>query len=947
MIHKTSIYHILLASAFAAMPLWSAAAPQEAAEETVAADTVPYGEQELHAAFGYFDTRDSYTGAQSSVDAAQIDKWKGTSLEAAIRGKLSGWYNGKIRGESSTRGSKALVVLDGIPVPFLDLTDLDPTSVQEVTILKDAAAKALYGPQGAQGVLLVTTKHGKNNSMTVNISANFGIEKATRNPDMLDSYGQATLRNLALTNDRLAPKFSASQLEDFRDGSGVDNDWRDMYMDDMFLQKYNVQVGAGSEKVRFYVNAGFSRETGKYKTDYDDKYNPSDYTNRFTVVSNLDVDVTSWLRAFANTNVGVRRVNAAKAGGAEIYKSIYTTPNWVPDGMLPDGSIITAEGYPKPIYGAINYAGLNQMTQTDLAANIGLDLDMAFLTKGLSFKGIFGYSSNYNGIRGGTHDYGRVIWNESTQSYETWGSQVETPLKWDKGTTTNYYIDIQAMLAYNRVFGGKHSVDALLHYTAQDYRGDEENWYKPAFILPTNRIQLAGEARYGFLNRYFVQFDFNHSGSEMMAEGYQFHFSPTVSGSWVVSEEGWFKNPVMTYLKLRASYGELYYDTLREMDSRYLYNNVYTAGLGAIQGIYSGFGILTQRRGTPNIGWEKSKQQNYGVDLGFWDNLHVTFDYWRTNQEGVLVQSDLNPTIAGVNSSIRPYINSGKIFNQGVDLSVAYNTTLDCGLEIGVNGQMGWNKNEWKDAAEISYENANYAYPYRSTGYSIGQKWGYLVDDSNGSMFYNSQDEIDKSGLRYTGVQPRPGDLKFRDLNGDNVIDEGDQAPLSGVYDTPRVEYGASVLLGYKGFDLYLDFVGEGGRSGLFNASVGVAEFVNETTVEGVYMPHHNESWTAERFAQGYPINYPALSSSASSSLQANSFFASKIDYLRLRNATIGYSLPSKLVSRLGMTKLRFYVAGQNLLTWDNMKFEGLDPEVQHIYNKIYRSINLGLNINF
>ena len=935
MIHKKNIIPIFLVSvSFSALA-------------STVSDSIPYGQQKLQAAFGYQDTRDSYTGAQSSVKAEEIDKWKGSSLESAIRGKLSGWYNGVIRGQSSPFATDALLVLDGIPMPFISLADLDPTTVAEVTILKDAAAKALYGPQGAQGVVLVTTKKGKNNSMNVSVSANVGIEKATRNPDMLNAYGQALLRNAALTNDGLVPKFTASQLNAFKDGTGPDNDWRDMYMDDMLFQKYNVQVGAGSEKVRFYINVGFARESGRYKATYDDKYNPSDYTNRFTVVSNLDVDITSWMRAFANTNIGVRRVNASYLGGTEIYKLLYTTPNWVEDGVLPDGSVITNEGYPNPLQGAINYSGVNQMTRTDLAANIGFDLKLDFITKGLSFKGIFGYSSIYNGIRGGIHDYGRVVYNDNTQSYVPWGSNVETPLSWAKGTTTNYYMDIQAMFNYHRIFAEDHSVDALVHYTSEDYRGDAGKWYNYAFILPTNRIQLAGEAKYGFKNRYFLQFDFNYSGSEMMAEGHQFHFSPTVSASWVPSEESWFKNDYVTYLKLRASYGGLYYDSLRDQDSRYLYDNIYRASVGGISGIYSGYGVLNMRRGNLGIGWEKSKQQNYGFDLGLSDKFYLNFDYWRTNQEGILLQSELTPTLGGVTAENRPFINSGKVFNNGIDLGLTYSTVLPCGLGITANGQMGWNKNHWVSADELSYADAGYAYPYRKTGYSIGQQWGYLVDGSNGSMFYNSQDEIDNSGLRYTGKQPRPGDLKFKDLNSDGIIDEGDYAPLAGVYDMPRIEYGASVQLDYKGFDLYLDFIGEGDRSVLLNKSVGVAEFVDGLTTEGVYMPVHQSAWTPERYAEGKHIGFPALSSSASSSLQSNSFYVSKLDYLRLRNATIGYSLPEKLISRMGMSKLRFYVSGQNLLTCDNMKFEGLDPEVTQIYTKVYRSFNFGLNINF
>lgn len=934
MIHNKYILPIFLVTA--SLPAFAAVEP----------DTIPYGEQELQAAFGYLDTRDSYTGAQSSVKADQIDEWKGTSLQSAIRGKLAGWYNGIIRGMDSNEGNEALVVLDGIPMPFMSLEDLDPTTVAEVTILKDASAKALYGPQGAQGVVLIKSKHGRNNSMTVNISANVGFQKPTRNPGMLDSYGQALLRNTALVNDGMAPKFSSLELDAFRNGTGINNDWRDMYMDDILLQKYNVQVGAGSEKVRFYINAGFSRETGKYKTAYDDKYDPSDFTNRFTVVSNLDVDITSWMRAFVNTNIGVRRINASSKA-ADIYRLIYTTPNWVEDGILDDGSVITSEGYNDPIRGAINYSGVNQMTRTDLAANIGFNLKLDFITRGLSFKGIFGYSSIYNGIRGGKHDYGRVVFNDVDQVYKPWSSAVETPLEWTKGTTTNYYMDIQAMFAYNRVFARDHAVSALLHYTYEDYRGNEDKWYQYAFILPTNRIQLAGEAKYGFKNRYFAQFDFNYSGSEMMAEGHQFHFSPTVAASWVVSNESWFNNSFVSYLKFRASYGALFFDTLRSKESRYLYNNVYRASVGAIPGIYGGFAVKNERRGDPNVGWEKSKQQNYGFDLGFLYKFYITFDYWRTNQEGVLLQSELQPTVAGVTTENRAFTNSGKIFNNGIDLSLNYSTKLPCGLGISATGQMGWNKNHWVSANELSYADAGYAYAYRKNGYSIGQQWGYLVDNSNGSIFYNSQEEIDNSGLRYSGKQPRPGDLKFKDLNNDGMIDEGDYAPLDGAYSMPNIEYGASVKLEYKGFDLFIDFIGEGGRSALFNTSAGVVENVDKVTYEGLYMPIHNEAWTAERYAQGLPISYPALSAGESSSHQANSFYTSKVDYLRLRNVTLGYSLPDKIVSKLYMTKLRFYVGAQNLFTWDNMKFDGLDPEVNQIYNKVYRTINLGLNINF
>lgn len=920
-----------------------------AATAQSAADSLSYGSQQLEAAFGYTESRDSYTGSQASVDAGQIDTWKGSSLDAAVRGKLSGWYNGIVRGMSSPYGTSALVVLDGIPMPFITLSDLDPTTVSEVTVLKDAAAKALYGPQGAQGVLIVTSKHGKNNSLTVGVSANVGFQKPTKMPEMLNSYEAALLRNQALLNDGLAAKFSESDLKQFRNGQGIDNDWRKMYMDDVFFRKYNVQVGGGSEKVRFYINVGYADESGRYKVDKIDKFDPSDYTRRFTVVSNIDVDITPWLRAFANTNIGVKRINSTREASGGIYQKIYCIPNWVADGKLEDGRVITSVGYQNPIYGSINLTGLNQMTCTNLAANLGLDFDLSFITKGLGFKGVFGYSSMYNGIRGGFYDYGRVIYDPVTGEYSTYGANVATPLSYAKGTTTNYYMDIQAMLDYKRTFAEDHTVSGLVHYTFEDYRGSDTKWYAPAFILPANSIKLAAQAKYGFRNLYFIQGDLTRAGSEMMAQGHQFHTSPTVSCAWVLSEEEWFKNDIVSYFKLRASYGALYYDALRDMDSRYLYNNVYRAypGGGPIPGIFNGYTIEGLRRGDVNLKWELSKQQDYGFDLNITDKIRLVFDYWRTNQEGVLLQSELLPGVGGVTPAKRAFTNSGKILNQGIDLSAGYMTRLGCGLGISAIGQLGWNRNEWLSANELSYKDAGYAYEYRKTGYSIGQVFGYLVDDSNGSMFWNSQDEINASGLSFAGNQPRPGDLKFQDLNGDKIINEGDLAPLDGCYQMPRLEYGLQLNFDYQGFDLGLDIIGSGARAAVYNGSVGVAEFVSGLTTEGVYMPHHRSAWTAERYAAGDKIDYPALSSGASSSLQTNSFFVDKLNYARLRTATLGYTLPYNFTKSVGFNKFRVYVNGQNLFSIHNRKFDALDSESAQIFNHVYRAFNVGINLNF
>ncbi len=946
MIDKKIIYPILMASAVLAMPFRGyAVEPVPTEAQAILNDTVSYGEQQLETAFGYNSTRDAYVGAQSSVDATQIEKWKGSSLQEAITGKLAGYNAGVIRGLSSYTTGAPLIVLDGIPMPLFGVMNIiDPASIEEVVLLKDASAKALYGPMATAGVLVITTKQGMNDKMKVNVDANFGFSHPTELHHMFSSYDQASLRNQALVNDGLSPKFSQSQLESFLDGTGANNDWVDLFKKDRFAQKYNVQVRGGSDRARFYMNAGFMREDGDVNTAYDKKYDPSFYNNRFTINSNIDVDVFKFLRVFSTTNVIVNRVNVPRTGSdgngstAELFKQMYQTPAYVPNGLTETGQVITYEGYNRPLLGEINYRGHNTSTQTTLNTNIGLDLDMSFLTKGLSFKTIFGYSAAFNGVKAGTADYERAVLNEQTGEYERYGTNIVSALAFSKSAFATYYLNYQAMFDYKRTFGD-HFVQAFVNYQAEDYRGE---WTTPEWILPTSRIQLGGEVKYGFKNRYFVQFDFTQAGSEMMREGHRFHFSPSFGASWVASNESWFKNDVMTYLKLRASYGLLKYDSLKDQISRYLYSTTIREMGAGVGSIFEGFTILDYQRGYAGINWEDSKQQNYGIDFGFWDKFHVSVDYWREDQSGIVLRNNRLPMVGGIQSGYRPYENVGKMRNQGLDITADYSTILPCGLEITARGTFGWNQNKVLDGADVYYD--GFAYPYRATGYSLGKKFGYIVDRTNGSNgYFNSQAEIDNSGLIFAGVQPRPGDFRYKDLNNDGVIDEGDQAPLKGTRSMPAINYGASVTLAWKGFDLYLEAYGEGGRSALTNEWLGVAENIGD----GVYMPIHKKAWTPERYANGDEIAYPALSTRQSSSLQANDYFVTKLDFLRLRNATIGYTLPYNITKNWGMSKVRFYVSGTNLLTWDDLKFKGFDPEANGLGTFVNRTVNLGLNINF
>ena len=438
------------------------------------------------------ESRLSYTGAMSTIRSNEIEMWQSTGLDETLKGKLAGYHNGHIRGLNSTNGEAILIVLDGVPAPTVELSSIDPRTVESVSILKDASAKALYGPLAAQGVIMVTTKKGMPGKTKVNVNLNYAIEKPTIKAEMLNSYDYALLRNQALTNDGLSVLYTQKDLDSFANGTGIDNDWRKMFLNDWrSSQRYNIELTGGNDRMNYYVNAGYARTEGMYKVDWKDKYNPSNHDNRFTLASNINVNISKFISTFLNTNVRIYRVN--DTGGSSIINKIYSTPNTIEGPLSEDGKIITNENFPNPIYGSINYSGVNIQTATDVNVSLGLNLDLSFLLKGLSIKGIVGYHSYYAGNRKGSYNYSRYVRDEKGELVLL-GTNIETALSWSKSSSTVYFMNFQGMLEYNARFG-LNSIDVLLNYLAEDKLG---NSYSSGWLLPFRRIQFGGHAKYGY-----------------------------------------------------------------------------------------------------------------------------------------------------------------------------------------------------------------------------------------------------------------------------------------------------------------------------------------------------------------------------------------------------------------------------------------------------------------
>lgn len=914
-------------------------------------------------------TREALTGSVSVVDGEKLLKSPTAGLSARLAGNLSGLtmvngtsepgYDGAtffVRGRRTTNGNDPLIVLDGVPSPTTDINALDPHMIENIVVLKDAAATAVYGFQASNGVILVNTKRGVAGKTRISASADFSIQKPTGTPDIMDAWQYATLRNQALANDGLPLAYTDAQLEGFKQGGDPllypNNNWYKIFTNDYApMERYNINATGGNDRVRYFINGSYLHQGSLFESEKASNYNPQSSLNRFNVVSNLDVTLLNNLSAFLNANIIIDKQNGPNSSG--IWSALFTTPPVMAGPLTPDGGVVASDYEQNPLYGRLNRNGYKRDTRSTVNVSFGLDWDLDFITKGLKASGIIGYESRYVGTMFGNRDYMRYIFNGYEDGvdedgvayhhpiYTPYGSNQETPLSLSKSSSMRYFLNFLGTLSYNRSFG-KHSIEGIVSYFNQDYIKENGSGSE---MLPYDRISFSGHAKYGYDNRYFVQFDAGYTSSEQFADDNRWGFFPTVSGAWVVSNENFFRQSSMsrwlTFLKIRASYGKVGNDIIA--GKRFLYLDEYNMGGGGMLGnVHSGARVYEGQIGNPLIQWEETKEQNYGLEIGLFNCLTLRADYYYQRTNDIVLQSQLTPDFAGISRSNLPYRNLGESKNQGFEFELAFNKQINKDLRLALSANLSTNKNKVLKFEEMNKGTYDYFYPYRTTGYSIGQSWGYLIDYSNGNGFFNSEAEIANSGLTYEGTQPRVGDFIYQDLNNDGIINEKDQAPI-GHTDIPQMTYAFDFEVDYKAFDLYVQFLGTHGRS-IMSSGLGVMENVSR----GVYMDIHQQAWTAERYAGGEEISYPALSTATSSSMRGNDFFITDRNFLRLKNIELGYTLPSSLTHRVLIEKARIYLSANNLFTFDNRKFEAFDVEATSLSSyPIYRTFNVGLSLTF
>lgn len=926
--------------------------------------------------------KESVVGAISTLDMRKLNV-PGASISNVLAGQLSGVVAmsrsgepGKnssadfyIRGVSSFKGtSTPLVLVDGIERD-LDLVDTD--DIATFSILKDASASAVYGVRGANGVILITTKKGQEGKPAINVRTEFGFTAPTKRPEMINSAQWAELYNEASGTNYYSPEV----IQKYRDHSDPDLypdvDWFDALFDDMAEnQRVNLSVTGGGDNIKYYVSGSFYNESSIYKNAGNIYgYNSAIRYNKFNFRANVDLNVTK----STTLNVNLANIYEKSFGPGfgdndnDIWSYTFNaSPNAFPvqysDGTLSGPS--TNSGH-NP-WNMLVHSGYREQFWNSAQSLIGLTQDFGKIwepLEGLTANIKFSWdawnttlqrrskSPSFYHARGRDAE-GRLMYDDNNNDGE-WdpvhtGSESLGYGIGRQGTMTRY---LEGSLNYNRLFGN-HRVGALFLYNQKIHTNTQAADGNAA--LPYKNQGLAGRVTYAFRDTYFAEVNMGYNGSENFARGHRFGFFPAFALGWMVSNEKWFEPLTKTIdmLKLKGSYGKVGNDDIGGQ-RRWVYEStiVGTGGQGwwfGQSGNQGGAGIRVGEIENLYASWEEATKLNLGVEFSLFNKVKVQADYFREERQGIFLQRAGLPAIVGL--STIPYVNIGRTLNKGFDANVEYNHQIGK-VFLTARGNFTFSRNKLLDNDEPDWE-----YKYQNR---IGKPFG-----SDGQMqpfglvalgLFQSQEEIDNSP-RQTFGEYRVGDIKYQDINGDGIIDTQDEVAI-GYTNLPEIMYGFGLGAQWKNWDINAFFQGSAHTS-FFLDGVSVKSPFSSGNMERAAI--NKDLWGKVWMSTNSPeqnahVTYPRLSNGsggagASNNNKNSTWWLRNGSFLRLKNIEIGYTLPKEFVTKTFIKSLRFYVSGNNLLTfssfklWDPEKAKGSSDGSGYPLNRV---VTVGFNANF
>lgn len=904
----------------------------------------------------------SSIGAQSNIKLVSDLKQPVAHISGSLAGRITGLIgqqsNGApgdnasniwIRGIATLGGTSPLIMVDGVEC---NMDELNPEDIESVSIMKDASATAVFGVRGANGVIIINTKSGQIGKPRIRAEYNFGVTNFTKVPDLADGITYMNAANEAYTTRGQDPIYSQERVDHTLSGDDPylypNVDWFDQLFTDMgTTQNASISVNGGTENVQYYVSASMYKETGQLEVDKSQDFDSSLRYTRFNVNSNINMQITKTTKLKVNVKVMVSDSNKPKDGSSDVFYDAMNMPPIQMPIQYPGGEIpwiSTGGGLSNP-WAELTQTGYDSDVQSKVMADMTINQNLDFLLKGLNFRLLFAYDT-----------YNRS-WLKRTKSYTTYWADARDEegnliLNQTSATTASPYLTtsggstdnnrkyyFETALNYSHTFGEKHDVTGMMMFNLSD----KVNLLAGNLIssLPYRSLGLAGRFTYGYNDRYMAEFNFGYNGSENFSPDKRFGFFPSFGLAWVVSNESWFEplSKVVSLFKLRSSYGLVGNDQIKinNTDYRFAFLSEMDGNAGGYQfgtggANYNVTGGYRISKYGANVTWETAKKFNFGIDLNlFSDMLSFNVDIFKERRENIFLMRGSIPQTMGLSGNI--FGNLGVVDNRGFEINTDFNKRFGK-LDVTLKGTFSYNKNEIvEDDSPVK------PYPWmESRGSTIGQQYGFICDG-----FY-TQEEIDDPNVAKTAEPVLAGDLKYRDLNGDNLIDDYDKTYI-GHGTIPRFTYGFGATFGYKGFTLGAFFQGVGQNDIYMNGDF--VPFKNGTA-KGNVLSNITDRWTEENPRQDafYPrLNY---ASENNKNYATSTHWILNGAYLRLKTLDFGYTFPQRMTQRLRISNLRIYTLLSNVLTFS--AFDLWDPELGNGSGTKYPNIatySVGLSFQF
>ena len=906
-----------------------------------------------------------------------------TALAGRVAGMISYQRSGEpgmdnadffVRGVTTFGYSKSpLILMDGLEISSSDLSRLQPDDIASFSIMKDATATALYGARGANGVILVTTKEGKEGKAKIEFRVENSIQTPTRKVELADPITYMRLHNEAVKTRHPLGALPYTQEKIANTLAGANSymypatDWYKLMLNDVVAnQRYNLNLSGGGTVARYYIAATFNQDHGSMKVDKRNNFNNNIDLKRYSIRSNVNINVTKKTKVNVRLYTTIEDYTGPIDGGTTLYNKIMQTS---PVGFPAYYPVTKETEYVQHIMFGNTYAtesalytnpyadmvkGYRDQSSSMILAQFELNQDLDFITKGLKARALF--SSTRNSSFDVSRFYNPFFYlgsnyNSLTDTYKLTELNPETGTEYlgynegSKKISTNTYVE--AAMSYDRTFSDKHTVSGMLIYTLRNEL--YANASSLQLSLPYRNMGVSGRFTYAYGDRYFLEANFGYNGSERFAQKERFGFFPSVGLGYIISNENFYQGfikKIVPKFKLKGTYGLVGNDAIGNETDRFFYlsevnmNDAnYSYRFGTNYDVTKN-GISVSRYANPYITWEVSRKLNVGAEFNILNAFDVQMDYFHDRRSNILQTRAAIPETMGVQAPVRA--NVGEAESSGFDMSVDYNYSFN--KNFWMQGRFNFT---YATSKITKYEEVDYSTtPWRSkVGLSINQQWGYVAE----RLFVDEHD-IANSPKQFGDYMA--GDIKYKDINNDGVITEADQVPI-GFPTNPEIVYGFGLSAGYKGFDVSCFFQGLARESFWLNVGnkTGTTHPFIDSDLAGygqnqllkIYADDHWSETNRDIYAL-----WPRLSETIiSNNNRTSTWFMQDGSFLRLKSVEVGYSFPKKWIKKALLSKLRLYYSGTNLLTFS--KFDLWDPEMagNGLGYPIQRVHNVGIQIGF